>query len=274
MAMADPLVLYDVDADVGIVTLNRPDKLNAISQELQHALTEAFVRADADPATSVVLLRAEGRSFCAGYDIGAKDPDAGDWRSDPTKAHAHLQPQLEFEMAPWLMKKPVIASVQGHVLGGGCELVMLCDLTIAADNATFGEPEVRFSAVGPAIVMPMIIGHKKARELLYFGDQIDAQTALDIGMINRIVPLAELPRASLAYAKRLSLISPQALYATKRAVNRVADATGFRSALYAGLDVVGPLYATATDHGTRFREIARTEGVPAAVKWRSAQFKG
>jgi enoyl-CoA hydratase/carnithine racemase len=272
--MADPLVLYEVDDKVGIITLNRPDKLNAISHELQHALTEALARADADPATSVVLLRAEGRSFCAGYDIGATDPAAGDWRSDPAKAQAHLQPQLEFEMAPWLMTKPVIASVQGHVLGGGCELVMLCDLTIAADNATSGEPEVRFSSVGPAIVMPMIIGYKKARELLYFGDQIDARIALDLGMINRIEPLTELRDASLAYAKRLSLISPEALYATKRAVNRVADATGFRTALYSGLDVVGPLYATETEHGTRFREIARTEGVPAAVRWRSAQFKG
>jgi enoyl-CoA hydratase/carnithine racemase len=163
--------------------------------------------------------------------------------------------------------------VQGHVLGGGCELVMLCDLTIAADNATFGEPEVRFSLVGPAIVMPMIIGYKKARELLYFGDQIDAQAALDLGMINRIVPLTELRSASLDYAKRLSLISPEALYATKRAVNRVADTAGFRAALYAGLDVVGPLYATSTEAGARFREIARTEGVPAAVRWRSAQFK-
>jgi enoyl-CoA hydratase len=92
-------------------------------------------------------------------------------------------------------------------------------------------------------------------------------------MINRIVPLAELRTASLGYAKRLSLISPEALYATKRAVNRVADAAGFRTALYAGLDVVGPLYATVTEHGMRFREIARTEGVPAAVRWRSAQFK-
>ena len=101
-------------------------------------------------------------------------------------------------MTPWLMNKPVIAAVQGHVLGGGCELVMLCDLTIAADNATFGEPEVRFSSVGPAIVMPMIIGYKKARELLYFGDQIDAQTALSLGMINRVVPLAELPRGEPA----------------------------------------------------------------------------
>jgi len=272
--MTDRLVLYDVDDKVGIITLNRPDKLNAISHELQLALTETFARADADPETSVVLLRAEGRSFCAGYDIGAKGPGADDWRTDPTQAHAHLQPQLEFEMMPWLMTKPVIASVQGHVLGGGCELVMLCDLTIAADNATFGEPEVRFSAVGPAIVMPMIIGYKKARELLYFGDQIDAHTALDLGMVNRVVPLADLRTASLSYAKRLSLISPEALYATKRAVNRVADAAGFRPALYAGLDVVGPLYATTTEIGAKFREIARTEGVPAAVRWRSAQFTG
>jgi enoyl-CoA hydratase/carnithine racemase len=271
--MADAIVLYEVDEKVGIITLNRPDKLNAISAELQQALTEAFARADVDPATSVVLLRAEGRSFCAGYDIGAKEPGGDDWRSDPTTAHAHLEPQLEFEMTPWLMRKPVIASVQGHVLGGGCELVMLCDLTIAADNATFGEPEVRFSAVGPAIVMPAIIGYKKARELLYFGDQIDAQTALSLGMVNRVVPLADLQAASLKFAKRLSLIAPEALYATKRAVHRVADAAGFRAALYAGLDVVGPLYATTTETGAKFREIAATEGVPAAVRWRSAQFK-
>jgi len=176
-------------------------------------------------------------------------------------------------MLPWTRKKPVIASVQGHVMGGGCELVMLCDLTIAADNATFGEPEVRFSSVGPAIVMPMIIGYKKARELLYFGDTIDAQAALALGMVNRVVPLAELRDASLRWAKRLSLISPEALYAAKRAINRGADAAGFRTALYAGLDAVGPLYATKTEFGAKFREIVAQEGVPAAVRWRAAQFR-
>src|SRR5688572_23581834 len=277
--MAEPVVLYEVDDKVSVITLNRPDKLNAISAELLQQLLEAFARADEDAATSVVLLRAEGRSFCAGYDIGAKptgapaDAPADDWRSDPIKAHKHLAHQLDFEMVPWNLRKPVIAAVQGHVMGGGCELVMLCDLTIAADNAVFGEPEIRFSSVGPAIVMPAIIGYKKARELLYFGDQIDAQTALSLGMVNRVVPLAELQEASLRYAKRLSLISPEALCATKRAVNRGADAAGFRTALYAGLDVVGPLYATTTALGARFREIVATEGVPAAVRWRSAQFK-
>jgi enoyl-CoA hydratase len=274
--VADPVVLYEVDDKVSVITLNRPDKLNAISAELLDQLLAAFTRADAEAATSVVLLRAEGRSFCAGYDIGAKPtaaPGADDWRSDPIKAHQHLAHQLQFEMVPWNLKKPVIAAVQGHVMGGGCELVMLCDLTIAADNAVFAEPEVRFSSVGPAIVMPAIIGYKKARELLYFGDTIDADTARQLGMVNRIVPLAELRERSLAWAKRLAQISPEALYATKRAVNRVADAAGFRTALYAGLDVVGPLYATTTELGARFREIATTEGVPAAVRWRSAQFE-
>jgi enoyl-CoA hydratase len=271
--MTDRLVLYEVDDKVGVITLNRPEKLNAISAELQQYLIEAFDRADADPATSVVLLRAEGRSFCAGYDISAKEPRTEDWRSDPTKAHDHLRPQLEFEMMPWVMKKPVIAAVQGHVMGGGCELVMLCDLTIAADNASFGEPEVRFSSVGPAIVMPLIIGYKKARELLYFGDTIDALSALGLGMVNRVVPLAELREASLRWAKRLSLVSPEALYAAQRAVHRGADAAGFRTALYAGLDVVGPLYATQTEFGAKFRDIVAQEGVPAAVRWRAAQFR-
>ena len=272
--MAEPVVLYETDEKVSVITLNRPEKLNAISPELMRQLLDAFARADDDAATSVVLLRAEGRSFCAGYDIGRRpEPGEADWRDDPIKAHKHLSPQLEFEMTPWSMKKPVIAAVQGHVMGGGCELVMLCDLTIAADNATFAEPEVRFSSVGPAIVMPAIIGYKKARELLYFGDSIDAATALQLGMVNRVVPLAELRDKSLAWAKRLSLISPEALYAAKLAINRGADAAGFTNRIHAGLDVLAPLYATKTELGQRFRDIAASEGVPAAVRWRAAQFR-
>src|SRR5438874_7163999 len=237
-------------------------------------LLDAFARADDETSTSVVLLRAEGGSFCAGYDIGRKpDPGEADWRDDPIKAHKHLAPQLAFEMTPWHMKKPVIAAVQGHVMGGGCELVMLCDLTIAADNASFGEPEIRFSSVGPAVVMPAIIGYKKARELLYFGDAIDAESARELGMVNRVVPVAELRDKSLAWAKRLALISPEALYTTKLALNRGADAAGFTNRIHLGLDVVAPLYATKTAFGQRFRDIAATEGVPAAVRWRAAQFK-
>jgi enoyl-CoA hydratase len=118
-------------------------------------------------------------------------------------------------MMPWEIKKPVIASVQGHALGGGCEIAMLCDLTIAADNAVFGEPEIRFADVGPAVVMPYFIGLKKARELLYFGDTIDAETALRLGMVNRVVLLVELGEVTLKYARRPALVAPEALYTAK-----------------------------------------------------------
>src|SRR5437870_10074994 len=108
--MADPVVLYEVDDKVSVITLNRPEKLNAISAELLQQLLAAFARAEEEPATSVVLLRANGRSFCAGYDIGARPAGADDWRSDPIRTHKHLAHQLDFEMVPWNLKKPVIAS--------------------------------------------------------------------------------------------------------------------------------------------------------------------
>jgi enoyl-CoA hydratase len=99
---------------------------------------------------------------------------------------------------------------------------------------------------------------------LYFGDTIDAARAQSLGMVNRVVPLAESPEASLRWAKRLSLISPEAVYDAERAINRTADAAGFRTALYAGLDVVGPLYATSTEFGVKFPNIVAAEDVPAA----------
>lgn len=271
--MSDAAVLYETDDKIGIITLNRPRSLNAISEEVRSGLTAAFARADNDPDTSVVVLRAVGRSFCAGYDISRGEADKESWRHDALKWHAHLAKSLEFEMIPWHMQKPVIASVQGHALGGGCEIAMFCDLTIATDNALFGEPEVRFSNVGPAIVMPWLIGHKKARELLYLGDMIDAKAALELGMINRIVPTEELEMATLQLARRMALIAPEALYAAKLAINRGATVAGFCAAMESGLDIVAPLYATKTAVGLKFVEITRKEGLRAALKWRRAQFE-
>src|SRR5450432_1234386 len=268
MVMAEQSVLYEVDEKVGIVTLNRPDKLNALSMELRLELEQALRAADDDPATSVIVLRSEGRSFCVGFDIGGGHDRAAPWRHDALKYHERLSVSLRALMTPWNLRKPVIASVQGHALGGGCELAMFCDLTIAADDAQFGEPEILFSQAGPGVVMPWIIGHKRARELLYFGELIDAQTALELRMINRIVPLAQLRAATLKYAKRLALISPEALAATKRAVNRGIEGAGFRNALQSGLDVVAPLYAASTEVGRLFDDIRSKDGLKAALKWR------
>ena len=270
--MSEPAVLYETNDKVGIITLNRPDSLNAINTQLKTELTAAYLRADEDAATTVVVLRAAGRSFCAGYDISTGAADKDPWRHDALKWHAHLAESLEFEMMPWYMRKPVIASVQGHALGGGCEITMFCDITIAADNALFGEPEVRFSDVGPAIVMPWLVGYKKARELLYLGDMIDAEEARRLGMVNRIVPLAELPAATLKFARRLALISPEALYASKLAISRGADVAGFHNAMQAGLDMVAPLYAAKSEVGLAFTDMTRKHGLRAALKWRRDQF--
>ena len=269
--MSSDVVTYRADGPVGIVTLNRPDKLNAIDHEVRTGIADRLREADADDAVSVIVLRAEGRSFCVGYDI-APHPERAAWRHDALKWHASLAEDVEMEMTPWDVRKPVIASVQGHCLGGGCELAMLCDLTICADNALFGEPEIRFSNVGPALVMPFVIGLKRARELLYMGDMIDATTAHEMGMVNRVVPLADLPAATLKLARRMALIAPESLQFTKLATRRGAEAAGFRNAILAGLDVVAPLYAARTAVGMRFQEIKEKEGLGAALKWRAAQF--
>src|SRR5436305_7533797 len=116
---------------------------------------------------------------CAGYCLGIltwiKREMPGPWASISMRAL----------MTPWTLRKSVIASVQGHALGGGCELALFCDLTIAADDAVFGEPEILFSQVGPGLIMPFIVGLKRARELIYFGDKVDAKRALELGMVNR-----------------------------------------------------------------------------------------
>ena len=171
-------VLYEADGKVGIVTLNRPTKLNARrwtcgSRSRRSSSAPMPMRR---PASS--CCAAEGRSFCVGFDVGGGSGHERPWRHDALKYHERLAASIRCLMTPWTLKKPVIASVQGHALGGGCELAMFCDLTIAAEDALFGEPEVLFSQVGPAVLMPFIIGHKRARELIYFGDKIDAKRAL------------------------------------------------------------------------------------------------
>jgi enoyl-CoA hydratase/carnithine racemase len=268
--MTEDTVLYQADGKVGIVVLNRPHKLNALTMEMRLALEATLKRADADEATSVIVLRAEGRSFCVGFDVGGGH--ARPWQHDALKYHERLSISARALMTPWMLKKPVIAAVQGHALGGGCELALFCDLTIAADDAVFGEPEILFSQVGPALIMPFIVGHKRARELIYLGETIDAARAEQIGIVNRVLPREKLAEATMRYARRMALMAPEALAAAKLAINRGLDATGLRNAINAGLDVLAPLYAATTEVGKQFDEIRSRDGLRAALQWRRAQF--
>ena len=272
--MQATMVRYETEDKVGVITLDRADKLNAINSVMKDEIIAAFARADKDAATSVIVLRANGRSFSAGFDLG-HSPDRGkdSGAADPNTWDAILHRSFDFGMSPWSTTKPVIASVQGYVLGGGCELALMCDLTIAAEDAKFGEPEVRFSHLGPLMVMPWFIGLKRARELLFFGDMIDARTALQFGMVNRVVPTAELREETMRYARRLALISPEALRWGKRVINRGAEIAGLRSAVEAGVDSFVSLYATQTEVGREFGRRVQQEGLKAALEWRRAQFQ-
>lgn len=267
------LVRYRVEDKIGYVTLNRPEKLNALSFAFKNEIIENIEKADKDPDVSVIVLDAEGRAFSVGFDIGGGGPDRDKGRDDPLHWDPPLHNSLEMALAPWTATKPVIASVQGYVLGGGCELAMMCDLTVAADDAKFGEPEVRFSHVGPVVVMPWIVGLKRARELLYFGDMIDAPTALSYGMVNRVVPRDELVEYTKRYARRLALIDPVALRWAKRSVNRGAETAGMRTALETGVDGLVALYAAKTEVGKEFDRLVREKGLKAALDWRSSQFR-
>lgn len=264
-------VSYHAEDKIGIITLTRPEKLNAINAAMKEQMVERFDEAERDQQTSLVVLRAEGRSFCVGYDIDP--PDRHTRRDDPLFWEPRLRACFECTFAAWSISKPVIASVQGHVLGGGCELAMLADLTIAADNAQFGEPEVRFSHFGPLMIMPWIIGLKRARELLYMGDLIDAQTALQYGMVNRVVPLAELQERTMNYAKRMALISPETLRWGKLSINRGAEIAGLRAAMESNIEMFISLYATKTEVGAEFDRLVLEKGLKAALQWRADQFR-
>lgn len=272
--MSEDTVLYAVDGRVAYVTLNRPDKLNVINQAVVDGVTRHLKAAEADPKVSVVVLRGAGRSFCAGYDLAREYPDGDvENRSSALWWHDHFTRGLGFYMTIWDLRKPVIASVHGHAVGAGCWLTMVCDLTIAAAGTRLGEPEIRFSSSGSMVLMPWIIGIKRARELIYFGDLIDAEEAKEIGLVNRVVPAAELEAATKRYADRLALQAPEALARAKLAINRKMEEAGFRNGLRAGIDVIAPIYATETEVSRDFREAVARDGLANALRARNARFK-
>ena len=263
------LLFERVEDGIAKITINRPEVRNAFRPQTIMELVEAFELCRADTSMGVVILTGQGPdAFCSGADLKIGHDGYIGGKGAPRANILDVQKQIR------ALPKPVIAMVAGYAIGGGHVLHVVCDITIAADDAVFGEPEIRFSNVGPALVMPFVIGLKRARELLYLGDTIDASTALSYGMVNRVVPRADLAAATLAFARRLALISPEALAGTKLAINRGADAAGLRNAIRAGLDVVAPLYAARTEVGLQFDEIRNRDGLGAALRWRAAQFGG
>jgi enoyl-CoA hydratase/carnithine racemase len=173
----------------------------------------------------------------------------------------------------WHSPKPTIAAVQGACLAGGCELALACDITVAAEDAIFGEPELRFGAGIVVMLLPWLVGPKRAKQVLLTGeDRIDARRAEAMGLVNEVVATGgELARA-LAIAGGLAEIDVMALRETKRAINRSYEIMGLGDALEAALDIDLQIEGQGTEDKRRFLEIAREQGLRAAIAWRDARF--
>jgi methylglutaconyl-CoA hydratase len=227
------LIEYSAVGGVAHITLNRPDKRNALSPQLIEALAEALLRAAGETSVRVVLLRGAGQDFCAGMDLSGL---AQDTNPDPMDYIADAQRLADLYAAFRRNPRPIVAAVQGSALGGGCGLATACDLVLAAESARFGYPEVNLGFV-PAIVTALVrrsVGEKHAFELLAMGAPCTAQEAGRIGMVNRVYPDAEFTARAEEYAGKLAEKSASALALTKSHLYHV-DGMSLQMAIQSGV---------------------------------------
>jgi len=264
-------ILFETRGPIGILTLNRPERLNALNQEMITEIFDLFDRIEKDDAIRALIVTGAGRAFSAGFDLKA----AFDRPWGTVEAVTpYLQRDLDFIMRFWHFAKPTIAAVKGYAIAGACELAIACDITVAAEGTRFGEPELRFGSGIIALIMPWLAGPKKSKEWILTGDDtIDAQEALDWGLINHVVPEGkELPKA-LEIARQIAVNDPVKVAMTKKAINRTYEFMGMSQALQMGCDIDIQIESLETPEGKEFKRISREQGLKAALAWRDDRFK-
>jgi enoyl-CoA hydratase len=235
MAGQYEFILYEKLAEVAWITLNRPESLNAQSDALRAELVDALEHASDDDDIYVIVITGSGdKAFSAGADVAQY----------LTRVPSEVM-RIKYVLRPFElirnMTKPVIASVNGLALGAGCELVMACDIVIAADDAKFGQTEVRVGLMpggGGTQLLPRLVGEKKAKELIFTGRMITAEEALELGMINQVVPHAQLREATEQFVQDLLRNSPAVIGLAKVAINK-----SFETPLTAGMSYERDLFA-------------------------------
>ncbi|MBX9631059.1 MAG: enoyl-CoA hydratase [Burkholderiales bacterium] len=216
-------ILVESRGRVGLVTLNRPKALNALSPELMNELTQALETFEADDGIGCIVITGNEKAFAAGADIKAM--------KDKSYMDVYMS---DFITANWEQvtrcRKPVIAAVAGFALGGGCELAMMCDFIIAADNARFGQPEINLGIIpgaGGTQRLPRFVGKSKAMEMTLLGQarMMDAAEAERVGLVSRVVPLDKLLEDALATAAKIAELSLPIVMMAKESVNRAYETT-------------------------------------------------
>lgn len=270
-ASGEPVVLIDDVGPVRRLTMNRPDALNALSGDLIEALSAALDSSADDDSVRVLIVRGAGRAFCAGYDL---NEDAGAGAQDSARWRDELKHSAEEMLKFFDHPKPIIAQVHSYCLAGGCDLMMVCDLCVCSEDAKFGEPEIRFGSGVVTMVMPWVLGARKAKELLFTGeDRIDATEALRIGLVNKVVPLDELEGATLALAEEIAKNDPFAVSMQKRSINRMWELQGFRQAIDSNVEIDTLIEVADLPEREEFRRITLEKGLKKAIEWRDARFR-
>jgi enoyl-CoA hydratase len=253
------VVTYEVRGSVAVVTLNRPEYRNAQNSKVTYALDAAFTRAVDDDQVKVIVLAGNGKHFCAGHDIGTPGRDIDQtferkaviWWDHTDKQGVDSRFARESEVYLGMCRrwreipKPMIAMVQGACIAGGLMLAWSCDFIVASDDAFFSDPVVRMGIPGVEFFAhPWVMNPRAAKEFLYTGDRFTAQRAHELGMVNHVVPRAELQSTVFALAERISVMPRFGLALTKKAINQAEDLQGMRT----GMDSVFGLHHAAHAH--------------------------
>lgn len=267
-------VLYEKSGVVATITLNRPAQMNALSPGLEHEIHLALDEANADPEVRSIILTGAGPAFSAGYDLAAGDRSASNRHRDVLARWiqtdwAHPTSMMHIMELP----KPVIAAVNGWCLGGGFWYSLACDVTIASDQATFGQPEVRMIS-NTSFLFPALVGWKNAHRYGLTGDHFDAKEALRMGVVNEVVPHEQLMSRAMAFAKRLALTPSDSVRLNKAITTFGFQAMGLRNALNVG-SFISPIVHSSTDaeEAEPLWETQRRDGLRAFLQMRDGPYQ-
>lgn len=277
-------ITFEVRDRVATITLNRPEKRNAISDQMQLELEQALLEADDRTAVHVIVLAGAGKDFCSGYDLGgvyggkaegAAPYDATQYRSQNATFDDdawYIGRALDRRMRLFDLHKPVIAKVHGNCLAGGTDLAFLCDLVVAADDARIGFPASRANGTPPTQMWLYHLGPQWSKRLLFTGDCLTGVDAARLGLVMESWPAAELDARVEALAQRVALVDAEMLAAHKRAVNVGLELMGARTLqrMIGELDVRGHL--STGPRRRQFKEDAKTKGLKEALRNRDEPF--
>jgi enoyl-CoA hydratase/carnithine racemase len=260
-------VELEIVGSVARITLNRPDKLNAIDAGMLDQLEVALDTAESMDGVRAVLLDGRGRAFSSGFDMARSNDMSTASRNE--RLRHELERDFEVIMRFWDCPKPTIAAVHGFCLGSAMEMTAVCDITIAADDTRFGAPEVKYGSGIVCLILPWVVGFKHASEILLAGrNDIAASRAASMGLVNRVVPAADLQTEALAAARQLAANDALAVRLTKKAIHRSLETAGLRRALQEALDLDIRIETTDTPESVAFNDVLEKEGLKAALKWR------